>query len=51
MDLRHPLGVESPGLMTGISGIGYALLRFVNPSRVPSILALESARCCEDVQR
>ena len=47
----NPLGVESPGLMTGISGIGYALLRLANPSRVPSILALESARCCEDVLR
>ena len=45
----NPLGVESPGLMTGISGIGYALLRLADPSRVPSILALEPARCCEDV--
>jgi type 2 lantibiotic biosynthesis protein LanM len=45
----NPLGVESPGLMTGISGIGYALLRLAKPSRVPSILALEPARCCEGV--
>jgi lantibiotic modifying enzyme len=37
----NPLGVESPGLMTGISGIGYALLRLADPARVPSILALE----------
>ena len=27
----NPLGVESPGLMTGISGIGYALLRLADP--------------------
>ena len=36
----NPLGIESPGLMTGISGIGYALLRQADPRRVPSILAL-----------
>lgn len=35
-----PLGVESPGLMTGLAGIGYGLLRLAQPSRVPSILAL-----------
>jgi lantibiotic modifying enzyme len=35
-----PLGVESPGLMTGLAGIGYGLLRLVEPSRVPSILVL-----------
>jgi type 2 lantibiotic biosynthesis protein LanM len=37
----NPLGVESPGLMTGISGIGYALLRLAEPARIPSILALQ----------
>jgi type 2 lantibiotic biosynthesis protein LanM len=37
----NPLGVESPGLMTGISGIGYALLRLTEPARIPSILALQ----------
>lgn len=37
----NPLGVESPGLMTGLAGIGYALLRFADPMRIPSILALE----------
>jgi type 2 lantibiotic biosynthesis protein LanM len=47
----NPLGVESPGLMTGISGIGYALLRLADPARVPSILALESPRCAEDLLR
>jgi type 2 lantibiotic biosynthesis protein LanM len=37
----NPLGVESPGFMTGLAGIGYALLRLANPRRVPSVLALE----------
>jgi lantibiotic modifying enzyme len=36
-----PLGVESPGLMTGIAGIGYGLLRLANPQAMPSILTLE----------
>lgn len=35
-----PLGVESPGLMTGLAGIGYGLLRLAAPSQVPSILVL-----------
>lgn len=38
----NPLGVESPGLMTGLAGIGYALLRHAAPARIPSILALEA---------
>jgi type 2 lantibiotic biosynthesis protein LanM len=37
----NPLGVESPGLMTGLAGIGYALLRLADPKRVPSVLALQ----------
>ena len=37
----NPLGVESPGLMTGLSGIGYALLRFADPARIPSVLCLQ----------
>ena len=32
--------LESPGLMTGLAGIGYALLRLAEPSRVPSLLPL-----------
>lgn len=36
-----PLGFESPGLMTGIAGIGYQLLRLAHPDRVPSVLILE----------
>ena len=35
-----PLGVESPGLMTGLAGIGYGLLRLAEPARVPSVLVL-----------
>jgi type 2 lantibiotic biosynthesis protein LanM len=34
-------GLESPGLMTGISGIGYQLLRLADPSAIPSVLSLE----------
>ena len=36
----NPLGVESPGLMTGLAGIGYELLRLAEPTVVPSVLAL-----------
>jgi class II lanthipeptide synthase len=38
-----PSGVETPGLMTGLAGIGYQLLRLGNPSRIPSVLLLEPA--------
>jgi len=34
--LANPMNLESPGLMTGIAGIGYQLLRLVEPARVPS---------------
>jgi type 2 lantibiotic biosynthesis protein LanM len=37
-----PLGVEAPGLMTGLAGIGYGLLRLAEPAQVPSVLALET---------
>jgi lantibiotic modifying enzyme len=40
-----PLGVESPGLMPGLAGIGYQLLRLAEPARVPSVLTLEPPRC------
>ena len=36
-----PLRVESPGLMTGLAGIGYGLLRTALPGRVPSVLMLQ----------
>jgi type 2 lantibiotic biosynthesis protein LanM len=39
-----PAGLETPGLMTGIAGIGYALLRIADPVAVPSILTLEPPR-------
>lgn len=35
-----PLGVESPGLMTGLAGIGYGLLRLAAPTQIPSVLVL-----------
>lgn len=35
-----PLGVESPGLMPGLAGIGYQLLRLAEPEFVPSVLTL-----------
>lgn len=31
--------VETPGLMTGLAGIGYQLLRLAEPARVPSVLS------------
>jgi type 2 lantibiotic biosynthesis protein LanM len=36
-----PASVESPGLMTGLAGIGYGLLRLAAPNEVPSVLLLE----------
>ena len=36
-----PSGVETPGLMAGLAGIGYGLLRLAHPERVPSVLVLE----------
>jgi type 2 lantibiotic biosynthesis protein LanM len=35
-----PMGVETPGLMIGIAGTGYALLRLASPERVPPVLLL-----------
>ena len=35
-----PLGRETSGLMTGLAGIGYQLLRLLQPQRVPSVLLL-----------
>jgi type 2 lantibiotic biosynthesis protein LanM len=32
--------IETPGLMTGLSGIGYGLLRLAEPLRVPSVVLL-----------
>jgi type 2 lantibiotic biosynthesis protein LanM len=35
-----PQGVETPGLLVGLAGIGYGLLRLADPGGVPSILTL-----------
>jgi type 2 lantibiotic biosynthesis protein LanM len=35
-----PGEVEVPGLMTGVAGIGYGLLRLASPERVPPVLLL-----------
>ena len=37
-----PFNVETPGLMTGLAGIGYGLLRLADPRQVPSVLLLAS---------
>jgi type 2 lantibiotic biosynthesis protein LanM len=39
-----PREVDSPGLMTGLAGIGYGLLRLAEPARVPCVLTLEGPR-------
>jgi lantibiotic modifying enzyme len=38
-----PLGIESPGLMNGLAGICYGLLRLADPDHVPSVLTLSPA--------
>lgn len=35
-----PGGAQTPGLMTGLAGIGFGLLRLAEPDRVPSVLGL-----------
>lgn len=35
-----PMGVETPGLMVGLAGIGFGLLRLAAPERVPSLPSL-----------
>ena len=36
------LGIDTPGLMTGLAGIGFQLLRLAEPSAVPAVLTLDS---------
>lgn len=36
-----PRGIETVGLMTGLAGMGYELLRLAYPEAVPSVLTLE----------
>jgi lantibiotic modifying enzyme len=43
-----PCGVSCPGLLTGLAGIGYGLLRLGMPDQVPSVLLLETDRRKED---
>jgi type 2 lantibiotic biosynthesis protein LanM len=38
-----PAFSATPGLMTGLSGVGMGLLRLAAPARVPSILSLDAA--------
>lgn len=38
-----PQGVQTPGLMTGLAGIGYGILHLANSSRAPSVLSLDTA--------
>lgn len=39
-----PGRTEPPGIMSGLAGIGYGLLRLAAPERVPSVLILEGPR-------
>jgi type 2 lantibiotic biosynthesis protein LanM len=39
-----PSPAETPGLMIGLAGIGYNLLRFADPAAVPSVLLAEPPR-------
>jgi type 2 lantibiotic biosynthesis protein LanM len=41
-----PQGVETPGLLVGLAGIGYGLLRLADPGRIPSILTLAPPTVC-----
>jgi type 2 lantibiotic biosynthesis protein LanM len=36
-----PLGVETPGLMVGLAGTGYGMLRVAAPDEVPAVLAMQ----------
>lgn len=36
-----PQGLETPGLMNGLAGIGLGLLRLAEPERIPSVLVME----------
>jgi type 2 lantibiotic biosynthesis protein LanM len=40
-----PFRTESPGMMTGLAGIGYGLLRLADPECVPSVLVLAPPTC------
>lgn len=40
-----PLGIQTPGLMYGLAGIGYGILRVINTDHVPAVLTLTPASC------
>lgn len=42
-----PGSVDTPGLMLGLAGIGYGLLRLVDSERVPSVLLLQGPNDAE----
>lgn len=46
-----PLGTQTPGLMLGLAGIGWGLLRFVSPEQVASVLMLDPPAAKRDVIR
>ncbi|MFD7640793.1 type 2 lanthipeptide synthetase LanM family protein [Kitasatospora sp. NPDC059795] len=39
-----PSGIPTPGLLTGLAGIGHTLLRLAHPADVPCVLLLEPPR-------
>jgi lantibiotic modifying enzyme len=39
-----PLNTQTPGLMMGLAGIGYGLLRLHSPDRIPCVLTLSFAK-------
>jgi lantibiotic modifying enzyme len=45
-----PLGLETPGLMNGLAGIGYGLLRLADSRRMPSLLLLEPPRRLDECE-
>lgn len=46
-----PMPIETASLMDGLAGIGYMLLRFADPGRFPSVLALETEAPHEPLRR
>jgi hypothetical protein len=48
--LRILQGLEMPGFMTGLLGIGHALLRLADLARIPCMLALNPPENHKPVQ-
>lgn len=36
-----PQDAQTPGLMVGLAGIGFGLLRFWSPQEIPSVVSLD----------